>query len=148
MQIVRANLEKHGIPAQDVDFRTTTSRQAFAAAQRRHDIYDFILIDASHRILSVMADLRWTRLLSPQGIVCLHDYQAKFPGVRLSVNRFLARNPNYEVIGRADSLIALRKRQAGRREISPLDQAYSVLLYVPLEVHRKIHKWRLQRQVA
>ena len=144
VQIVRGNLEKHGLSTDDVDFRTMTSRQAFDDASRRGETYDFILIDASHRVVSVMADLRWTRLLSAEGIVCLHDYQAKFPGVQMSVDRFLTRNSNYEVIGCADSLIAIRKRMAGRREIQPLDHAYSLWLYLPLELHRKVHKWRLR----
>jgi hypothetical protein len=90
-----------------------------------------------------MADLRWTRLLRVGGIICLHDYSPKFPGVKLSVDRFLAGHSNYRIVGRADSLIALRKEGAGKQpEVRPLDRAYAIAMHVPLLTKRKLDKWR------
>lgn len=145
-QTVIENLTRNGLSADQVDFRTTTSSEAFNQASRNRDNFDFILIDASHKILSVMADLRWTRLLNPGGIVCFHDYGEKFPGVKLAINRFLKHHSNYAPIGLADSLLALRKTApCPSKEVSLLDSAYSVLMYLPLEVDRKISKWKSSR---
>lgn len=146
-QTVIENLKRNGLPAGQVDFRTTTSSEAFSRASRNRDSFDFILIDASHKILSVMADLRWTRLLNAGGVVCFHDYDDKFPGVKLAIDRFLRHHSNYEPIGLADSLFALRKTTPGpRKEVSLFDSAYSVMMYLPLEVDRKISKWKSSRR--
>lgn len=146
LTIVKENLSQNGLPEKGVEFRTTTSAEAFAQAEKQDDRFDFILIDASHKILAVMADLRWLRLLNVGGIACFHDYAERFPGVKLSIDRFLSRYKNYEKIGLADTLLAIRKTASCESpEVSPLDRVYSMMMYLPLEVQRKINKAKKQK---
>jgi len=146
LEIVRENLERHHLDATQVDFRVSTSNEAFRKAVDGEDRFDFMLIDASHKILAVMADLRWTRLLSVGGLCCLHDYNAKFPGVKLSVDRFLSRHSNYSVAAQAGTLLAIRKdRDSESREVTPSDRIYSLLCHLPLQVQRKYRQWRPAR---
>jgi predicted O-methyltransferase YrrM len=141
-QVIRENLRRHGLDPNEVDFRRTTSARAFQDARRRNEQFDFMLIDGSHKVVAVAADLRWTRLLNVGGIVCFHDYTERFPGVWLTVNRFRRRYPNYAVVGQAGSLLVLRKVAASAaQEASPIDRAHSLLWHVPLEVRRKYEKW-------
>lgn len=148
-EAVATNLRQHGLNPDDVDFRSAKSSDAFHDATRRGDRFDFILIDASHKILAVMSDLRWLRLLNVGGAACFHDYTNRFPGVRLSISRFLKHHANYETIGTADSLLAIRKTSPReKREVSTSDFVYSYAMYLPLEIHRKISKWRSRRQNA
>lgn len=147
-EIVRNNLSQHGLPADTVDFRISASDYAFQEATRRGDKFDFILIDACHKIRAVTSDLKWTRLLNVDGLVCLHDYTPKFPGVMLAVDRFLARNANYEIAGQAESLLAIRKTaESNRPEVSLTDSAYGLVMSLPLAMERKLRKWN-QRKSA
>jgi predicted O-methyltransferase YrrM len=148
MEIIRSNLQRHGIDPEEVDFRVATSARAFREARRNNDRFDFQLIDGSHKVMAVAGDLRWTRLLNPGGIVCLHDYCPRFPGVWLTVNRFLRRHRNYAIVGHAGSLLAVRKQWSEGIEISPLDWAYSGAWYAPLQVHRKWCKWKQSHRPA
>ncbi len=144
----RSNLKSHDLDPDSVDLRINTSQAAFVESSRSSETFDFILIDASHKILAVMADLRWARQLNVGGIVCLHDYADKFPGVVLAVDRFLASHPEYENIGSSGSLLALRKTRPSRhREVTPFDRLYSYALFLPLLVQRKLAK-RQSRQKA
>mgnify|MGYP001811996414 FL=1 len=68
MGVIRANLERAGVDPESVEFRVGDSRSLFRQAERAGDAFDFILIDASHRIRNVTADLRWTRLLRDGGV--------------------------------------------------------------------------------
>ncbi len=146
LKIVKRNLAENGLSEKGVDFRTTTSAEAFVTAQKQDEHFDFILVDASHKILAMMADLRWLRLLNVGGIACFHDYSDKFPGVKLSIDRFLSRYKNYEIINLADTLLAVRKTApCETQEVSPLDRAYSVMMYLPLEVQRKLNKSKKQK---
>ena len=146
LNIVKENLASNGLSEKGVDFRTTTSAEAFALAEKQDDHFDFMLVDASHKILAVMADLRWMRMLNVGGIACFHDYADKFPGVKLSIDRFLSRYKNYEIIDLADTLLAIRKTAPCEAlEVSTLDRAYSVMMYLPLEVRRKINKSKKQK---
>lgn len=146
IDIVKENLSEHGLSQQGVEFRTTTSSDAFRLAVEQEDQFDFMLIDASHKILAVMSDLRWTRLLSVGGVVCFHDYADKFPGVKLSIDRFLSRYKNYEQIALADTLLAIRKTAPCETlEVSAMDSAYSAMMYLPLEIQRKINKWNKRK---
>ncbi|HBN74302.1 MAG TPA: hypothetical protein DD473_00460 [Planctomycetaceae bacterium] len=148
-EIVAENLRQHGLSPEAVDFRTATSSEAFKIAEQKEDRFDFMLVDASHKILAVMSDLRWTRLLNVGGIACFHDYADKFPGVKLSIDRFLKQHPNYEVIGQADSLLAIRKTgPCAQGEVSMMDSAYSVIMHFPLVVDRKINKWKSRSKKA
>jgi len=149
LEAIETNLRRHGLDPVKVDFRIATSNSAFRAAQDRGEAFDFILLDGGHKILNVMADLRWARLLHVGGMICLHDYIAKFPGVKLSVDRFLAGHPHFHVLGQAGSLIALQKVSTGRRpEVSAGDHAYALAMHLPLLTRRKLEKWRGQRRAA
>ncbi|MCA8983690.1 MAG: class I SAM-dependent methyltransferase [Planctomycetaceae bacterium] len=144
--IVCQNLEQHGLSPAAVDFRESSSATAFHAAAAQQERFDFMLIDACHKILAVMADLRWMRLLNVGGIACFHDYATKFPGVKLSVDRLLARYNNYEIVGQADSLLAIRKTAICRSgEISLADNAYGMAMVIPLTIERKLKKWNLRK---
>ncbi|NNK49384.1 MAG: class I SAM-dependent methyltransferase [Gemmatimonadetes bacterium] len=135
MATVRANLERSGIDPDSVEFRIGDSGRRAREAAKAGDSFDFILIDASHKVRKVTGDLRWTRILRPGGVVCLHDYHPDFPGVVRSVDRFLARNPNYERIGQVSSLLALRKTGPGRRpEISAADRAWAAFRHARVKL--------------
>jgi predicted O-methyltransferase YrrM len=138
---VKRNLDRHGLNSDEVDFRVCKSDEAFDEAVAQNESFDFMLIDGCHKILSVTTDLQWTRLLKVGGVVCLHDYCWKHKGVFFAVNRFLASHPNYEVIGCVDSLLALRKRETSRfAEVTPAAKLFAMLLYLPLQVERKLAK--------
>lgn len=128
IRVIRDNLERFGVDPDSIEFRVGDSRKVFRKAQEAGDSFDFMLIDASHRIRNVTADLRWTRLLRPGGVVCLHDYHAKFPGVVLSVDRFLVRHQNYERLAQVGSVLALRKRaKSAKPEVPVIDRLWAMM---------------------
>ncbi|HEV7670576.1 MAG TPA: class I SAM-dependent methyltransferase [Thermoanaerobaculia bacterium] len=145
-ETVRLNLEFHGLDSSGVDMRICTSQRAFRSAQRLDERFDFILIDGKHSLRSVMLDLRWTRLLNPQGIVCLHDYSNKHPGVQNTVDQFLKRNSSrYRVIGYRESLIAIKKLDASTIGV---EFAFVDWLYAALRSgldYLRARVWRLGR---
>ena len=96
-----------------MDFRIGTSSRAFRQAARAGERFSFIFVDGSHKIHHVTADIAWTGLLDPGGIVCFHDYDRNFSGVVLAVDRFLARHNNYRVVERVGSLLIVEKTAAG-----------------------------------
>lgn len=131
-EIVNRNLTENGLDPAAVDFRIQTSAAAFEAAERAGDRFDFILIDASHKIRHVMQDLRWLRLLNAGGIACFHDYKPAFRGVMKPIDRLLRRHPNYSRLGPAGSLLGIRKdSESARAEVNAADRLWS-LLYSPL----------------
>lgn len=141
--IVRQNLEQHGLDATAVDFRMSSSAAAFTHAAGQQEAYRFMLIDGCHKIRSVMTDLKWTRLLDVGGLVCFHDYTPKHRGVWLAVNRFLSRNPGYQKVAQADSLLVVRKTAASvSQEVSATDEWYAQAWYLPLQIERKWQKLR------
>jgi predicted O-methyltransferase YrrM len=82
MDIVKNNLRGADIDPQYVDFRKDFSWPQLEVAMSANETFDFIFIDGQHDASYVMEDLRWTRLLNADGLVCLHDYKPKFPGVK------------------------------------------------------------------
>ena len=135
MEVVRANLERHGVDPDRVDFRVGDSGAVFRAAARAGDSFDFIVIDASHKIRKVTDDLRWTRLLRVGGLVCLHDYYPNFPGVMKSVDRFLCRYPSYERAEQVGGLLVLRKLEPSPRpEISTADRWWAALWRIRFKI--------------
>lgn len=152
-EAVESNLACHGIDRRRVELRIASSAHAWRAAIAAHERFDFMLIDAGHKLLDVTRDLRWTRMLRPGGVVCLHDYDDRWShcGVRVAVDRFTSRRPEYERIGQAGTLLALRKlAEPARREITASDLAHATLLWLPLRLQRTAGKLakRLRRRLA
>lgn len=130
--IVRENLQKNGIDPSQVQFHVMTSVAAFAQAEKTGSRFDFILMDASHKIRHVMEDLHWLRLLNVGGLACFHDYAPRFKGVRWPVDRFLRRNPHFSRVGLAGSLLCVRRdATASRPEVTALDRSWA-LIWSPL----------------
>lgn len=122
IDIVKRNLKSAGLDGEAVELRKSFSWPALKKAIKNNELYDFMFIDGHHGAGYVIQDLRWTRLLQVDGIVCLHDYaNPKFPGVTWAVNRFMRANPNYSRVSQSDSLLILRKTSHGKAEISWID---------------------------
>lgn len=109
MGIVARNLHSVGVDPSEVDFRVGDSWSEFRKAEAAGEQFDFMLIDASHKLNHVTRDLSWTRMLKVGGYVAMHDYAPKFPGVTQAADRFLARYPNYSREKLAGSLLILKK---------------------------------------
>jgi hypothetical protein len=120
-EAVEANLASAGIDPSSVEFRVETSAKALKKALRAQECFDFILIDGNHSLRPVTEDLRWTRLLVPGGFVCLHDYEhldhVVIPGVKIALDRFLARHANYQLKEVVGAMAVVRKLDWGDREI-------------------------------
>jgi len=144
--IVKRNLADNGLNADEVDFRIRSSDAAFAEAEAAGDRFDFILVDASHKIRYVMDDLRWMRLLNVGGIACFHDYAPRFKGVRWPIDRFLRRNPHFTRVGQADSLLCLRKeRDGGASEVTMMDRLWARLCSPILQWDLSLQKRRARK---
>jgi len=127
LDTVKENLRAHGLAPETVDFRVTTSREAFAAAEAAGERFSFMLVDASHKARHVMADLRWLRLLEVGGLACFHDYGTVFKGVTWPLNRVLRDYPHFTRVGLAGSLLAVRReRESDRREITAWDRLWAL----------------------
>lgn len=143
LETVHRNLIEHRIDPATVEFRATKSIRAFRTAERRGELFDFILVDGCHKIQSVTADLLWSRLLAVGGLICFHDYDPIYPGVKMPVDRFLRKNPNYKVVGHADSLLVIRKIVAStHREVDLSDKLYARFWSVSHRIARKWKRWR------
>lgn len=112
MNIVARNLQSVGVDPSAVDFRVGDSWAEFQKAEAAGERFDFILIDASHKLNHVTRDLSWTRMLNVGGYVAMHDYAPRFPGVTQAADKFLARYPNYSREQLAGSLLVLKKNAA------------------------------------
>lgn len=146
LAIVRRNLAGAGLDPDTVDFRISKSWPAFRAAERNGEHYSFIFVDGSHKMNRVMQDLSWTRLLEPGGLICFHDYEPRMPGVMRAVDYFLARHRNYEVIGRAERLLLVRKTARSLApEVSAIDRAWAQVENVYHQLARSLRK-RLRGQ--
>jgi hypothetical protein len=90
-----------------------------------------------------MQDLCWARLLEVGGVLCLHDYAEKTPGVVAAVDRFLARYRNYEVADRERSLLIIRKRaQSARPEVGVADRLWAALINLRQQAAASLGKRR------
>jgi hypothetical protein len=126
LETVKQNLANHNLPADAVEFRVMPSAEALSNAAADGERFDFILVDASHKIRHVMADLRWLRLLNVGGLACFHDYSAKFKGVQWPLDRFLKRNGQFSRQGQAGSLLCIRRdARSSRAEVTGWDQIWA-----------------------
>ncbi|MFH1023971.1 MAG: class I SAM-dependent methyltransferase [Planctomycetota bacterium] len=141
LDVVRENLREHGIAPDGVDFRISTSREALRAARLRKESFDFMLVDAGHKIRHVTEDLGWGDLLAAGGILALHDYSPAEPGVMLAANRFLRRNPHYHRELHVERLLVLRKTAcASRPEVTASDRLRALVLTPWLQMRRNLKK--------
>jgi predicted O-methyltransferase YrrM len=139
--IVVRNLQSAGIDPAGVEMRAALSGPALDAASTAGERFDFIFIDANHDARHVIADLRWARLLSPGGYLCLHDYAARFPGVVWATDRFLHNNRNYRRVALHQSLVVIEKTAAGQREeVSGGDLLLGQLLTPLHKLRRSVNK--------
>lgn len=140
-RIVETNLRSAGIDPAEVDLREAFSGDALAAARAAGERYDFIFIDANHEARHVIRDLRWARLLSPGGYLCLHDYQPNFPGVVWAVDRFLDRNRHYRRSAQHGALVVIEKlAESGGDEVGAADFLLGDLLSQSHRLRRSARK--------
>jgi hypothetical protein len=126
LEVVKQNLANHNQSADAVDFRAMSSAEALGNAVTSGERFDFILVDASHKIRHVMADLRWLRLLNVGGLACFHDYSPKFKGVQWPLDRFLKRNDQFSRQGQAGSLLCIRRDAvSSRAEVTGWDRIWA-----------------------
>ncbi len=126
MATVRRNISRHGLDLQKVIFRVGTSEQAFERAEDAHESFGLILIDGAADLKSVTMDLMWSRLLKVRGLLCVNNVDETHKGVNLALNRFKAKNPEYEQVRQAGSLQILRKTaKPDEAEISLGDRFYA-----------------------
>ncbi|MEM6601058.1 MAG: hypothetical protein AAF649_06715, partial [Verrucomicrobiota bacterium] len=69
-----------------------------------------VLVDAGHKLKDVIRDVRWLSLLEVNGVGAFHDYSGRFPGVKIAVDTYLKRNPEFERLGLTGSLLLVRKK--------------------------------------
>jgi predicted O-methyltransferase YrrM len=139
--IVRKNLASAGLDPKQVDFRIGRSWPEFQRAERAGERFAFIFVDGSHKIHHVTEDLAWTRLLSPGGIICFHDYNQNFPGVVLAVDRFLACYRNYRVVEQVGSLLIVEKTAASTAmEIGTWDRLRARIINVSHQLQASARK--------
>lgn len=121
-EAVRNNLSSHNIDSYTVDFRIAKSSVAFSKAESENERFDFIFIDGNHKHRYVVKDLLWSRLLNIGGLLCLHDFSPKYPGVWTTVRRFLKKHPNYQKIDQVNTLLILKKiEQSPCKEVTKWD---------------------------
>lgn len=126
LEAVKQNMANHNLSADAVDFRVMPSTEALSNAVAAGERFDFILVDASHKIRHVMADLRWLRLLNVGGLACFHDYSAKFKGVQWPLDRFLKRNGQFSRRGQTGSLLCIRRDAvSSRAEVTGWDRIWA-----------------------
>jgi Methyltransferase domain len=120
-ETVASNLASAGIDPRSVDFRVEPSAKALKKALCAQERFDFILIDGNHALRAVTEDLRWTRLLTPKGFVCLHDYEkqrhAVIPGVKYALDAFLGRRSNYRLRRIVGAMAIVQKLDWGEKEV-------------------------------
>ncbi|MBO11700.1 MAG: hypothetical protein CMJ68_13180 [Planctomycetaceae bacterium] len=149
MNIVKKNLAQNGLDSQLIDFRVMPSVTAFTHAEAAREQFDFILVDASHKIRHVMEDLRWLRLLNTGGIACFHDYAIRFKGVCWPIDRFLRRNPHFSRVGLEDSLLCIRKNaEASQTEVTAFDRVWALLWSPILQLDLSLQKRLKPKQAS
>jgi hypothetical protein len=139
------NLKQHECDLDWVDFKISKSADSFVEAESNNERFDVIFIDGNHKIRYVTKDLRWSRLLNPNGLLLLHDYKPQFPGVWRSVNRFLNKYPHYSVIGQVENLVAIRKTgESFLKEVSAIDIIWANIWHpiynLGASIKKRLHK--------
>lgn len=145
---VRNNLTKHGVDPSDVDFRVQTSLTALDGAEAKGEVFEFMLIDGCHKIRRILEDLRWTERLCVGGVVAFHDYSPEQRGVKIVLDRFVKKNPNFKVLKYTHTLLILKKVEKSLRPaVGAWDRALA-LLCSPLLQWEYSFKKRQRRRAA
>ena len=140
LEKVHENLENSGIDPARVTFWVGTTDNHHLQAVRAELEFDFIFIDGDHRAYPVMNDLRWMDRLTVGGVACFHDYAARFPGVVWSLDHFLARNPEFEVVERSETLVVIRRNGILARPVGALALLHSKLMQTHFRLRRSLRK--------
>ena len=74
------------------------------------------------------------------GTFVFHDYNNKFPGVMWSLDRFLARNDEFSVLLRADSLVVVRREGKNIISVDKMDLLLSKFMQIYLRLRRSVKK--------
>jgi len=142
---VKRNLVRHALSETMVDLRVASSARALRAAQGADERYGFVLLDAGHRLMDVLRDLRWSRLLVAGGALAIHDYDDSWShrGVVVAVDRFLDSCPHFERVAHTGRLLILRKTEdADASEVRWPDFLYAGWRWAPLRLRRSVAKLR------
>ncbi|OMQ08168.1 glycosyltransferase [[Flexibacter] sp. ATCC 35103] len=79
---------------------------------------DVLLVDGLHDYANVARDFyNYEKHLKPDSILLFHDYDTAFPGVTHFVNELLY-SSNYQILGKRDSLVALKKIETQSKQTS------------------------------
>lgn len=106
---IHQNLLHSKIDPSRVKFWEGTTNDYLSVAIEKKLEFTLIFIDGDHKEFPVMNDLRWMAFLADGGLIFIHDYSKKFPGVVWSVDRFLAKNKNFSIISHVDNLVVIRR---------------------------------------
>ena len=123
-----------------VEFWEGTTDSYLPIATEKELEFKFIFIDGDHKAFPVMNDLRWMDLLAIDGVACFHDYNKKFPGVMWSLDRFLARNDQFSVLLRADSLVVVKREGEKIISVNKIDLFLSKFMQIYLRLRRSVKK--------
>ena len=144
LEKVHQNLLNSNIDPKTVEFWEGTTDSHLPLALGRDLEFNFIFVDGDHKAYPVMLDIQWMELLSVGGVACFHDYNEKFPGVMWSLDRFLAKNDQFNIIMKAESLIVIKRDGEAIQPVTQFDLFVSKFMQIFLRVRRSIKK-RLPR---
>ena len=144
--VVCENLIKNGFSPEEIEFLKSDSRSVFLEICTQNHSFDFILIDASHKVKDVMQDLKWARLLNLGGVLCLHDFSLHHRGVYFAATRFLRANPNYKIHSRKGSLLILiKKYESHNREVNFIDEILAHIIHpffqFEVSLKKRLKRW-------
>ena len=142
---VHQNLLNSKIDVGRVEFWQGITDSQFPITVKQGLSFKFIFIDGDHKAYPVMNDLRWMELLEVGGVACFHDYCDKFPGVAWSLNHFLSKNDEFNMILEAETLRVIRRDGEKIVPVNRLDLFKSKIMQIYLRLRRSIRK-RLVRK--
>jgi predicted O-methyltransferase YrrM len=105
------NIENTHFADQIIPIRSTSERVfEMKTIQRifRHPI-GLLFIDGDHTYEGVKKDLNWVDVVSKGGIIALHDYTSKYPGIVKAVNEYQETHHAMEQLPLLGSMILFRK---------------------------------------
>ena len=137
---VHQNLLNSKIDVGRVEFWQGITDSQFPITVKQGLSFKFIFIDGDHKAYPVMNDLRWMELLEVGGVACFHDYCDKFPGVAWSLNHFLSKNDEFNMILEAETLRVIRRDGEKIVPVNRLDLFKSKIMQIYLRLRRSIRK--------